>query len=106
MDEALKNADSKNNLRLRITLEENGSAVPAPAATQKPEQAAPQQATQPHARPAGAGTQAPAAQRPAPPAPKPKSSGLDSLSLEPIDDGVEEVKEADPGRVTFQATKK
>ncbi|MGB3621254.1 MAG: PilT/PilU family type 4a pilus ATPase [Ketobacter sp.] len=107
MDEALKNADSKNNLRLRITLEENGTAAPTPAAQQKPVQAAPQQTAQTGTRPAARpATDAPAtAQRPAPPPSKQKLSGLDGLSLEPIDD-IEEVKESDPGRVTFQVNKK
>ncbi|MEZ5504487.1 MAG: PilT/PilU family type 4a pilus ATPase [Gammaproteobacteria bacterium] len=66
MDEALKNADSKNNLRLRITLEEN----PATASKQ-----AVAQATGPAAEPAPA----PAAEtRPAP--------KLSELSLAPIEE--------------------
>jgi twitching motility protein PilU len=105
MDEALRNADSKNNLRLRITLEESSSSQP-PAATPK--------ATQPASQPKA--PQAPAATKPNAATPKPEqseqskpaaapSSGLASLSLEPIDEPEEE-QEEDMGRVTFHAPRK
>ena len=69
MEEALKNADSKNNLRLRITLEENNSSQSgAPTA---PQASAPsEQASQSMKEPAAA-------------KPTPK---LTDLSLEPIQD--------------------
>ena len=64
LDEALRNADSKNNLRLKITLsEKRNPAAPAPATTQKPLGKAPSTA---HAKPAAT------------------QSALDGLSLEPI----------------------
>ena len=64
LDEALRNADSKNNLRLKITLSEKPNpAAPAPATTQKPLGKAPSTA---HAKPAAT------------------QSALDGLSLEPI----------------------
>ena len=64
LDEALRNADSKNNLRLKITLsEKRNPAAPAPATTQKPLGKAPNTA---HAKPAAT------------------QSALDGLSLEPI----------------------
>ena len=64
LDEALRNADSKNNLRLKITLsEKRNPAAPAPATTQKPLGKAPNTA---HAKPAAT------------------PSALDGLSLEPI----------------------
>jgi twitching motility protein PilU len=67
IDEALRNADSKNNLRLRISLDENPAAK-QPAAAQTP---APKKATA-----------AAPAEQPAPAAPKAPS--LSSLSLEPL----------------------
>ncbi|XOV90294.1 MAG: PilT/PilU family type 4a pilus ATPase [Pseudomonadota bacterium] len=73
LEEALKNADSKNNLRLKITLDSKkdggGDAPAAPAA-------------QPSAP---AKSAAPAAPEPKP-APEKKESGLGGLSLAPIDD--------------------
>ena len=65
LDEALKNADSKNNLRLKITLDAK-NVTKAPAATAKP--AAPR----------------PAAPPPAPP--KKPSNTLGNLSLTPMDE--------------------
>lgn len=50
MDEALKNADSKNNLRLRITLEENPSTA-AQVAAEKPAEQKPQPIEKPAAKP-------------------------------------------------------
>ena len=61
LDEALRNADSKNNLRLKVTLSEKANA-PAPAPAAKP------------------GGKAPSTAQPAASAP----SALDGLSLEPI----------------------
>ena len=66
LDEALKNADSKNNLRLKVTLSEKGSTpspTPAAATAKKPLGKAPNSA---HAKPAAA------------------PSSLDGLSLEPL----------------------
>ncbi len=100
MDEALKNADSKNNLRLRITLEENGSAAPAPASAQP---ATPQPPASQATRPAAA--TAPA-QAPAAAAAKPKSPGLEGLSLEPIDDDSEAEPEVIQGRAKFHVPNK
>jgi twitching motility protein PilU len=68
LDEALKNADSKNNLRLKITLDSKNAddegAKPAKAPPPKP------------------------AAAPKPPPPKPKAAGgtLGDLSLTPMDD--------------------
>ncbi|PCJ46168.1 MAG: type IV pili twitching motility protein PilT [Moraxellaceae bacterium] len=71
LDEALRNADSKNNLRLKVTLAEGGQAPPAPAA--------------PPAKDNKATTPTP---KKAPLVPAPSSAApagaLDSLSLEPI----------------------
>ena len=63
LDEALKNADSKNNLRLKVTLSEKGNA-PSPAPPS------------PVAKP---GEKAPSTAQATP-----ATSALDSLSLEPI----------------------
>ncbi|MCG8537277.1 MAG: PilT/PilU family type 4a pilus ATPase [Pseudomonadales bacterium] len=99
MDEALKNADSKNNLRLRITLEESPSASKAaaqPKAEEKPEQ---------NQKPAASNAPSAAQQqtKPAPPKPAAAPSPLSGLSLEPIDEPEEEEnKEEDTGRVLFQ----
>ncbi len=76
LDEALKNADSKNNLRLRINLEENpsnqGETAPKPAEA-KPKQ--------PVNTPA----------QPKPETPKaPSDAGLGGLTLEPIEEPQEE----------------
>ena len=80
MDEALKNADSKNNLRLKITLEENPASAgkPAPAQEEKTEAAQP--------------SQAPATE------PKPAQK-LTELSLEPI---AEEEPVEEPPRPAFK----
>lgn len=68
LDEALKNADSKNNLRLKVTLSEKGNPTPAPA---KPEK----------------NTAKPTTEKPtAPAAPSP----LEGLSLEPIQEEQED----------------
>ena len=61
LDEALRNADSKNNLRLKVTLSEKGNA-PSPAPAAKPGGKAPAQAKSAASTP----------------------SALDGLSLEPI----------------------
>jgi twitching motility protein PilU len=70
MDEALKNADSKNNLRLRITLEENPSSLSKEqiAKLSEPESTS---------------------QKPEKPEPKPAPK-LTELSLEPISNPDEE----------------
>jgi len=68
LDEALRNADSKNNLRLKVTLSEKGEPA-APAAASKQENT----------------NEAKGASKP--PA---KPSALDSLSLEPIQEDKEE----------------
>lgn len=80
LDEALKNADSKNNLRLRITLEENPDAQEKPQAA-KAEQPKPAQRPQPEPEPAA----------------KP-AGGLSGLSLAPIE---EEEPEDEPVRPAF-----
>lgn len=100
MEEALKNADSKNNLRLRITLEENPTAqtqaTPEKAATQAQAQPKPQEP---------AGTSA-APQQSAAPA-KPSSPSLSELSLQPIDDEAEQQPAAAPGgRASFNVPPK
>jgi twitching motility protein PilU len=81
-DEALKNADSKNNLRLRINLEEN----PAAARAEQEEAAAANnaQGARP-ATPGGSPSPAPGRAPGAPPKPegRPSGGGL-SLSLEPM----------------------
>jgi len=95
MEEALRNADSKNNLRLRITLEEGNdqgnaakAAAPAQAEAHNPA------AGQPGARPAAA------------PAPKPAaSSSLSGLSLQPIEDEPEDVPQVGNGRASFNLPK-
>ncbi|MAR89847.1 MAG: PilT/PilU family type 4a pilus ATPase [Pseudomonadota bacterium] len=84
LDEALRNADSKNNLRLRITLEENpsGQAKAAPAKASAAQ----------HQKPAGTNptgstsTPPPAAKTQPPPA----RPDLPELSLEPIDEEAED----------------
>ncbi len=76
LDEALRNADSKNNLRLKVTLSEKGNA-PAPAA--KP------------------GGKAPSAAQAKPAASAP--SALDGLSLEPIKS--DEPDEEEPTNMFF-----
>lgn len=101
MDEALKNADSKNNLRLRITLEENSSTQNPAATAEKP--AAPSQSAA--SPPKAQDRTAPTAEAPkAAPAPAPTtkpSTGLAGLSLEPIDDE-EEQEPAASGRAVFK----
>ena len=87
LDEALRNADSKNNLRLRISLEEGGKNS-AEALAAKPAEAAEPSAEQ--------GTKEQPAEAPSAP---PKTS-LDSLSLQPIDEP-EEDEVVDDGRVLF-----
>ncbi len=80
MEEALKNADSKNNLRLKITLEENPSAATKPAA--QPVNEEQEQMEKP----------APVVAKPAaPPAQK-----LTELSLAPIEETEEVVEPARP----------
>ncbi|MCB1692442.1 MAG: PilT/PilU family type 4a pilus ATPase [Pseudomonadales bacterium] len=91
LEEALKNADSKNNLRLKITLDERpqGGKEKEQATSQPAQPAKPGRAN--FLGKAGA---APSAPKPAAPAAKPdqKSSSLDSLSLAPLD---EEEKDED-----------
>lgn len=73
MDEALKNADSKNNLRLRITLEEGPSSTQsAPSAETKPVE---KTETKPASTP-----------EPKTPTPQPPKTDLSTLSLEPIEE--------------------
>ncbi|CBL44697.1 Twitching motility protein, ATPase [gamma proteobacterium HdN1] len=83
-EEAMKNADSKNNLRLRITLEENPSALkgapPPQAADDSDTELAEAPATPSAARPAPRPAVSAATAAPAPTA---KATGL-QLSLEPI----------------------
>ncbi len=80
LDEALKNADSKNNLRLRISLEEGGQSTvePEPTVTDND-------------TPTGKTAASSEVQE------KPKPA-LSSLSLEPIQ---AEEEDDDPGRVLF-----
>lgn len=79
LEEALKNADSKNNLRLRINLQEKGEKkAPAPAPASDPAKPASPQAEKPK------------------PAPEPASS-LSGLSLEPIKE--EEPEDDEPGNI-------
>ncbi|MCG8312436.1 MAG: PilT/PilU family type 4a pilus ATPase [Pseudomonadales bacterium] len=80
LEEALKNADSKNNLRLRINLQEKGSNQPAPKAKAENSQEEKQATNQAAAKPKAA--------------PQATKSALDSLSLEPIQ---EEEEEEQPG---------
>lgn len=83
LDEALKNADSKNNLRLKIQLEEGGekqAAKPAP----KPQSNTPTPTAQPR-RPAAPSSSAPSSSTQ--PAAKPNAPKQPmELSLEPLDD--------------------
>ena len=74
LEEALKNADSKNNLRLRITLDNKN-----PGDKDKKAEGSEKSAAKPSAEKA-----APAAKQP-PPEPEEKS-GLDGLTLAPMDD--------------------
>lgn len=90
MDEALKNADSKNNLRLRITLEENPSAA---GATPKQADPKPEQGNAEKAAPG-------AAQKPSEKAPAKAQPSLSELSLEPIQDEEPE-DDALQGRANF-----
>lgn len=76
MEEALKNADSKNNLRLRITLDENPAAKKEEGGAEKASQqkAAPKQASNP----------------PKEPKKEKPGSSLEGLSLTPMDEDKEE----------------
>lgn len=74
LEEALKNADSKNNLKLRITLDNKN-----PGDKDKKSEGSEKSAAKPSAEKA-----APAAKQP-PPEPEEKS-GLDGLTLAPMDD--------------------
>lgn len=90
IDDALKNVDSKNNLRLRINLDEkpgnNTQKTPPPTNTANPPGANQSPPTQP----------APATQ-PAPSAPPvaPKAPAMPALSLEPLETEKEEDEDAD-----------
>lgn len=92
LEEALKNADSKNNLRLRINLAEKGATAPTPAQPAQPQ-------GQPQGQPSQPQTQQPAQQaqaRPAPsPQPKPAAQAASGgLSLTPIESQDEETDPA------------
>ncbi len=76
LDEALKNADSKNNLRLKITLDEN------PAAKKKRQE---EEAAAGAAAAAAPRVQTDGEEEEAPPAP-PAGGGLQGLSLVGLDD--------------------
>ncbi len=82
LEEALKNADSKNNLRLRINLQEKGHSQPA--------------ASEPAPKPRDDSQSKPAAaqQKPAPTTEK-SDAGLGGLSLEPLTE--EEQEDDKPG---------
>ena len=82
LEEALKNADSKNNLRLRINLQEKGHSQPA--------------ASEPAPKPREDSQSKPAAaqQKPAP-TPEKSDAGLGGLSLEPLTE--EEQEDDKPG---------
>ncbi|MCK5791296.1 MAG: PilT/PilU family type 4a pilus ATPase, partial [Ketobacter sp.] len=94
MEEALRNADSKNNLRLRITLEEKPNnqddtaekkpTAPAAASADKPQPGTPSANTKEEAKP---------------------SPSLSELSLQPIDEQEEE-QPANNGRASFNVPKK
>ena len=85
LEEALKNADSKNNLRLRINLQEKGQTKPA--APEPAEEARDSATGQPAANQSNQPKPAPAPQK--------SDSGLGGLSLEPLAE--EEPEEEKPG---------
>lgn len=72
-EEALKNADSRNNLRLKISLDDDKPASPKPVEPAKPASEAPKQETAPKEKPNEEKT----------------SFSLDGLSLIPKDEGEE-----------------
>jgi len=82
LEEALKNADSKNNLRLRITLDENPAAKKKDEAGKGKEQ-------QPAAEAAGKGEKAEKTEEAQAGTQRP-GSRLEGLSLEPMDDEEQE----------------
>lgn len=91
LDEALKNADSKNNLRLRISLQDNSANKPEPTPEEKPEP----ETTKP-------GAARPTATTPQPkPTPPPKAPAPGGLSLEPISGDEEEEDEDNPSNNIF-----
>lgn len=93
LDEALKNADSKNNLRLRISLQDNSANKAEPEPEDKPKPAT--------AQPSASGQAAkPAAPKPAP-TPPPKAAASGGLSLEPISDEEDEDDEDNPTNNIF-----
>ncbi len=108
LDEALKNADSKNNLRLRISLEESPASNSASAKPSSPKPANENQAKQPSSSVSKTTESANTGTKPTPPpaaaAPTPDSQSLPELSLEPIEE--KEAEEEDTGRVTFQVPSK
>jgi twitching motility protein PilU len=106
MDEALRNADSKNNLRLRITLEEGqgNEQAPPPQQAKAPTPAASSPAPQANAKPAPATAEQskPAPAPAAEPAPKPAAAaGLSGLSLQPIDEEEEPIQQQQ-GRASYK----
>ena len=108
LDEALKNADSKNNLRLRISLEESPASNSASAKPSSPKPANENQAKQPNSPVSKTTESANTGTKPTPPpaaaAPTPDTQSLPELSLEPIEE--KEAEEEDTGRVTFQVPSK
>ena len=90
MDEALKNADSKNNLRLKITL--GNSAVTAPEETPVADSDAPKKSTDKPVTTKSTETQQnPLPQKPSSPPASIAVAGKISLSLSPIDDEDDEM---------------
>ena len=85
LDDALKNADSKNNLRLRVSLDENPAAQAAEASAKSPEKAAPAAGKAAPKAAASDATAKPAAPTPKPAAP-PKAPASPALSLEPLEE--------------------
>lgn len=85
LDDALKNADSKNNLRLRVSLDENPAAQAAEASAKSPEKAAPAAGKAAPKAAAIDATAKPAAPTPKPAAP-PKAPASPALSLEPLEE--------------------
>jgi len=89
LEEAIKNADSKNNLRLKISLADKGLPQPHEAAEDESAEAseseqAPPKLTPPKLTP-------PNTQPKAPSEPKPATSPLSGLSLTPLDNDEDEL---------------
>jgi twitching motility protein PilU len=95
LEEALRNADSKNNLRLRINLDENPAATASQAAAEKSEPAS----KAPAASSQSAAPEAQAKESTAPPAPKPP---MPALSLEPLQADEPPAEEEDNAMLRFK----